>query len=61
MCSELLCLGQLHVATVGTKLLNFKRFRRILCTVVCGMFNCRAARLVDLCGLRTNAAQTVST
>jgi hypothetical protein len=42
-------------------LLNFKPFLRILCAVVCDMFNCRTACLFELSGLRTGATPASST
>jgi hypothetical protein len=49
-----------NVAKVG-KLVNFKHFYIILCTVVYGMFNCQTASLVDVHRLWMKAAWTSST
>lgn len=59
LCSELFYLGQLHVTNLV--LIHFKHFSWILCTIVCGMFNCWAACLVDFSGLWTEATWTSST
>jgi hypothetical protein len=58
---EPVCLGHLHIATVGTDQFLTSNISAELFALLCGMFNCQAARLVDLCGQRTKVAHTKTT